>query len=502
MAPGAVHYIPGESCTFTIWPLPGSGSATSPGAGAGNRRSVMIRLQFEYLDLGPGDTLNIYSNGLDGPKILSIAGSGLGIVNRTITSRSSSVVLRLHAEGPVGGTGFRVYWRVIESSPLDIYLISAIIAKVLNGDLSGVDAPDDHGSRSMIGAMESLGRQDMAKRSSDSTPISTHEHIPTYANATYPVTSILTCILCSCCCNNCVAMFSGAGGGRRGGRLLWAWGGANASAPAARALSPQEKARLPIAPYDPGESNLYNFRECCICLTDFERTDLVRKLPCGHVYHSECVDCWFSVNSVCPLCKSDVRDKLGVGAEGAGMVPFWRMRAALHLIQRRLLWPAGHLLHLHRPPPHGSALSFPGNREAEGGRGSGSGRRWLSSRGWLGGDRGVLSIDWQPRAPTAEREGEERWPRWDQGGEQNVRGEEVVVFEFAPGGAERGGRAVEEGGRGEEGGHGWGVNEGNRGGDTAGVDLERGDVDNRAGGGREGEEDGRGREETGLRVPQ
>ena len=127
MAPGAVHYIPGESCTFTIWPLPGSGSATSPGAGAGNRRSVMIRLQFEYLDLGPGDTLNIYSNGLDGPKILSIAGSGLGIVNRTITSRSSSVVLRLHAEGPVGGTGFRVYWRVIESSPLDIYLISAII---------------------------------------------------------------------------------------------------------------------------------------------------------------------------------------------------------------------------------------------------------------------------------------------------------------------------------------------------------------------------------------
>lgn len=160
-------------------------------------------------------------------------------------------------------------------------------AKVLNGDLSGVDASDDHGSRSMIGAMESLGRQDMAKRSSDFTPISTHEHIPTYANATYPVTSILTCILCSCCCNNCVAMFSGAGGGRRGGRLLWAWGGANASAPAARALSPQEKARLPIAPYDPGESNLYNFRECCICLTDFERTDLVRKLPCGHVYHSE-----------------------------------------------------------------------------------------------------------------------------------------------------------------------------------------------------------------------
>lgn len=77
----------------------------------------------------------------------------------------------------------------------------------------------------------------------------------------------------------------------------------------ARALSAQEKARLPIAPYDPGpgaggeegkeggkEGGLENgpssifqcdMRECCICLSDFERTDLVRKLPCGHLFHSE-----------------------------------------------------------------------------------------------------------------------------------------------------------------------------------------------------------------------
>ena len=77
----------------------------------------------------------------------------------------------------------------------------------------------------------------------------------------------------------------------------------------ARALSAQEKARLPIAPYDPGpmaggeeggrEGGLeggagplssmyqYDFRECCICLSEFERTDLVRKLPCGHLFHSE-----------------------------------------------------------------------------------------------------------------------------------------------------------------------------------------------------------------------
>lgn len=128
-APRPVRYIPGETCTYTIWPLPESGTTGGSGPAGGNRRALMIRLQFEYLDMGPGDTLNIFSNGLDGPKILSIAGNGQGVVNRIITSRSSSVVLRLNAEGLEGGTGFRVYWRVIESSPLDIYLISAIIGK-------------------------------------------------------------------------------------------------------------------------------------------------------------------------------------------------------------------------------------------------------------------------------------------------------------------------------------------------------------------------------------
>jgi len=92
--------------------------------------SFILFNRFEYMDLGPGDSLSIFSNGLDGPKILSIGGNGEGVVNRIITSRSSSVVLRLNANGREGGTGFRVYWRVIENSPLDIYLISAIIGEL------------------------------------------------------------------------------------------------------------------------------------------------------------------------------------------------------------------------------------------------------------------------------------------------------------------------------------------------------------------------------------
>ena len=101
-APRAVYYLP-TTCTYTIWPLP---EASGPAAGApsASRRTLLIRLQFEYINLARGDTIDIYQNGLDGPKILSIANKGEGVVNRIITTRSDSVVIRLNAE--VSGLGW------------------------------------------------------------------------------------------------------------------------------------------------------------------------------------------------------------------------------------------------------------------------------------------------------------------------------------------------------------------------------------------------------------
>jgi hypothetical protein len=49
---------------------------------------------------------------------------------------------------------------------------------------------------------------------------------------------------------------------------------------------------------------------CAICLEDYLPQDYYRKLPCGHTFHTECVDTWFA-NTVkveqiaCPTCKSD-----------------------------------------------------------------------------------------------------------------------------------------------------------------------------------------------------
>jgi hypothetical protein len=44
---------------------------------------------------------------------------------------------------------------------------------------------------------------------------------------------------------------------------------------------------------------------CHICLVTFEhRLSIIRELPCGHIYHPECIDEFLTENSsLCPMCK-------------------------------------------------------------------------------------------------------------------------------------------------------------------------------------------------------
>ncbi|KAF7934483.1 hypothetical protein EAE99_002934 [Botrytis elliptica] len=47
---------------------------------------------------------------------------------------------------------------------------------------------------------------------------------------------------------------------------------------------------------------------CPVCLDDFESgTTLIRELPCGHIFHPECIDPFLGNNSsLCPMCKKSV----------------------------------------------------------------------------------------------------------------------------------------------------------------------------------------------------
>ncbi|KAI9281427.1 hypothetical protein BC943DRAFT_133975 [Umbelopsis sp. AD052] len=49
---------------------------------------------------------------------------------------------------------------------------------------------------------------------------------------------------------------------------------------------------------------------CAICLEEYLPQDFYRKLPCGHTFHTECVDTWFANTQkveqiACPTCKAD-----------------------------------------------------------------------------------------------------------------------------------------------------------------------------------------------------
>jgi len=45
---------------------------------------------------------------------------------------------------------------------------------------------------------------------------------------------------------------------------------------------------------------------CSICLCEYEEKDDLVRLPCGHVYHKDCISSWCSNHQRCPLCNFDL----------------------------------------------------------------------------------------------------------------------------------------------------------------------------------------------------
>lgn len=64
---------------------------------------------------------------------------------------------------------------------------------------------------------------------------------------------------------------------------------------------------------------------CCVCISGFRDGEEVRRLPCGHAFHRDCVDRWLlSCRRTCPLCRVYVvvdGNKPGVAAKHTGEPP-------------------------------------------------------------------------------------------------------------------------------------------------------------------------------------
>lgn len=51
--------------------------------------------------------------------------------------------------------------------------------------------------------------------------------------------------------------------------------------------------------------------KCAICLGDYEPDEDVKNMPCGHMFHSECLGRWLKINRTCPICKQSLRPEDG-----------------------------------------------------------------------------------------------------------------------------------------------------------------------------------------------
>lgn len=43
--------------------------------------------------------------------------------------------------------------------------------------------------------------------------------------------------------------------------------------------------------------------QCSVCMEDFKCRELVRKLPCHHLYHTDCIVPWLKMHATCPICR-------------------------------------------------------------------------------------------------------------------------------------------------------------------------------------------------------
>lgn len=47
--------------------------------------------------------------------------------------------------------------------------------------------------------------------------------------------------------------------------------------------------------------------QCAICCFPVDSTQHTYEIPCGHLFHKECLDEWMGYRTVCPLCLETIR---------------------------------------------------------------------------------------------------------------------------------------------------------------------------------------------------
>ena len=77
------------------------------------------------------------------------------------------------------------------------------------------------------------------------------------------------------------------------------------------ALGAQEQInRLPTLTWNAqmavGKAENHTEVKCQVCQCDYEEGDVLRRLPCDHCFHKDCIDKWLKLVASCPTCKQSV----------------------------------------------------------------------------------------------------------------------------------------------------------------------------------------------------
>jgi Ring finger domain len=73
-------------------------------------------------------------------------------------------------------------------------------------------------------------------------------------------------------------------------------------------IAAAEVSKLPTFRYSTAENKISakiddSEHKCLVCQFDYENKEELRRLPCGHCFHTSCVDVWLLEKDVCPYCR-------------------------------------------------------------------------------------------------------------------------------------------------------------------------------------------------------
>lgn len=89
--------------------------------------------------------------------------------------------------------------------------------------------------------------------------------------------------------------------------FLWVNGAFDDGPGLARAAMPGTVDKLETVPFSPGMFDTEEAMECCVCQVAYDSSSRIKKTPCGHFFHEECIKTWLErYAKSCPICRLDL----------------------------------------------------------------------------------------------------------------------------------------------------------------------------------------------------